>query len=139
MDKAITRIKVRYAETDKMGIVHHANYYVYFEAAREDLIELSGIKYSEMEEIGVMMPLVETKCKYHEGAKYGDYILVETSIGRLTPIKVEINYRVIREEDGRVLATGQTIQTFVDSRSFKILNLMKKHPNIWAKFQIIQQ
>ncbi|AAK78252.1 MULTISPECIES: acyl-CoA thioesterase [Clostridium] len=138
MNKAITRIKVRYAETDKMGIVYHANYYVYFEAAREDLIEGAGIKYSDMEDIGIMMPLVETKCKYHEGAKYGDYILVETTLGKLSPIKVEINYRVLRESDGKLLAEGQTTQVFVDAQNFKIIKLMKSYPEVWEKLQKIK-
>ncbi|KHD34694.1 4-hydroxybenzoyl-CoA thioesterase [Clostridium acetobutylicum] len=138
MNKAITRIKVRYAETDKMGIVHHANYYIYFEAAREDLIEGAGIKYSDMEDIGIMMPLVETKCKYHEGAKYGEYILVETTLGKLSPIKVEINYRVLRESDGKLLAEGQTTQVFVDAQNFKIIKLMKSYPEVWEKLQKIK-
>lgn len=138
MNKSVTKIRVRYAETDKMGIVHHANYYVYFEAAREDFIEAVNLKYSDMEDMGIMMPIVETECKYHEGARYGDDILIETSLEKLSPIKVELNYKVIRACDGKTLANGKTAQVFVDSKSFKIIRLNKKCPEVWKKFEKIE-
>ena len=128
---SITKVKVRYAETDAMAVVHHANYYLYFEVAREDLIRECGISYRELEESGIMMPLVETQCKYIEAAKYDDNLLVETSISELTSVKVRIAYVVKREEDGKVLAKGNTLQTFVDSKSFRIVNLKKCNKGLW--------
>lgn len=130
-----TKIKVRYAETDQMGIVHHANYYIYFETAREDFILGAGMRYKDMEAEGIMMPLAETQCKYHEGAKYSDMLIVETSMQELSPVKVVLKYSVIREADGKLLATGKTVQAFVDKNSFRILNLKKTFPNIWTKFE----
>ena len=135
MYKSTTDIKVRYAETDQMGVVHHSNYYVYFEAAREDFILGAGIKYIEMEAQGVMMPLVETQCKYYEGAKYADEISVETVMEELSPVKVGLSYEVIRKRDGKILAKGITIQTFVSKERFKIINLKKAYPDLWDKFQ----
>ena len=138
MYKSSTKIIVRYAETDQMGIVHHANYYVYFEAAREDFILGSGIRYIDMEDQGVMMPLAETECRYYEGAKYADVLIVETTLEELSPVKVVLQYDVIRERDGKLLARGKTVQAFVDKNTFKIINLKKKHPDIWGKLILLQ-
>ena len=131
--KSISRIKVRYAETDAMKVVHHANYYIYFESAREDFIEQFGIRYKDMEDMGVMMPLVETQCKYIDAAKYGDDLIIETEYDEITPIKVGLKYTVKREEDNKLIATGKTLQTFVDSTTFRIINLKKVHPEMWGK------
>lgn len=131
---SLTKIKVRYAETDAMAIVHHANYYIYFEVAREDLIRESGISYKELEDLGIMMPLVETQCRYMEAAKYDDDLIVEASIGEITPIKVSIKYIVRREHDNKILARGSTLQTFVDSKTFKIINLKNSNTDVWNKF-----
>lgn len=139
MYKSSTNLKVRYAETDQMGIVHHSNYYVYFEAAREDFIQGAGISYRDMEEQGIMMPLVETQCRYMEGAKYADKLIIETTIDELSPAKVALQYSVIREADHKVLAKGKTIQTFVDSKSFRIINIKKKYPDIWEKLEALKQ
>lgn len=135
MFKSKSKIIVRYAETDQMGIVHHSNYYVYFEAAREDFIMGAAIKYKDMEDAGVMMPLVETQCKYYEGAKYADSLIVETTMEELNPVKVALQYNVIREADGKLLAKGKTVQTFVDKKTFKIVNLKKKYNELWQKLE----
>lgn len=131
---SFTDIKVRYAETDAMAVVHHANYYIYFEVAREDLIRESGISYKDLEDKGIMMPLIETHCKYIEAAKYDDDLVVESSISELTPVKVRIEYVVRRKNDNTILATGNTLQTFVDSNEFKIVNLKRNNEDIWNKF-----
>lgn len=128
-----TKIRVRYAETDKMGIVYHSNYYIYFEVSREDLINYTGMTYENLEEAGVMMPIKETHCKHYEGATYNDVLTVETSIEELTPVKAVITYTVKRESDNKLIAQGKTVQTFVDCKSFRITNLKKSHPDIWEK------
>lgn len=137
MYKSKTKIKVRYAETDQMGIVHHSNYYVYFEAAREDFIAGSGIRYRDIEAAGVMMPLVETQCRYIEGAKYDDMLIIETTMEELTPVKVCLQYSVIREIDGKQLAKGKTTLAFVEKESFKLVNLKRKFSEIWKKFEFL--
>lgn len=137
MYKSVTDIKVRYAETDQMGVVHHSNYYVYFEAAREDFIQGAGITYKSIEDGGVMMPLVETQCKYYEAAKYADNLTIEASANELTPVKVIIEYKVTRKADNALIAKGKTVQAFVDKKSFRIINLKKAYPSVWEKMQII--
>lgn len=131
-----TRLKVRYAETDKMGIVHHSKYYVWFEVARDEFIANLNITYKQVEDMGIMMPLVETHCKYIEGAKYGDEVIIKTSIEELTPIKIAFKYEVVRADDNKILARGNTVQAFVSSDKFKIINLKKKYPELWDKISI---
>lgn len=138
MFKSSTKLRVRYAETDAMCIVHHSNYYVYFETAREDFIQGGGARYSEIEEAGIMMPLVETQCRYIQGAKYDDELIIETTMKELTPAKVVLLYEVRRVKDGALIAKGKTIQAFVDSNTFKIINLKNKHPMLWEKLQSLQ-
>ncbi|WP_291563956.1 MULTISPECIES: acyl-CoA thioesterase [unclassified Clostridium] len=128
---SFTKITVRYGETDAMGVVHHANYYLYFEVAREDLIKELGISYKELEESGVMLPLVETQCKYMEAAKYDDNLVVEATISQLTPVKVRVAYVIRREEDNKILAKGSTLQTFVDRKTFRIINLKNFNKELW--------
>jgi acyl-CoA thioester hydrolase len=138
MYKSISKLRVRYAETDQMGVVHHSNYYVYFEAAREDFISGADIRYKDMEDAGVMMPIVETQCRYMEGAKYDDLLIIETFVEKLSPIKVMLQYNVIREVDNKVLARGKTTQAFVSKDTFRIVNLKDKYPELWNKLEKLQ-
>ena len=129
-------MKVRYVETDKMNVVHHSNYLIYFEAGRTEFINKCGMSYSEMEEEGIMIPLTESNCKYIQGAKYEDELIIKTWIKELTPVKVEFNYSVIREKDQKEIAKGSTLHAFVNN-NFKITNLKKKHPDILEKLQLL--
>ncbi len=129
-----TKIVVRYAETDQMGIVHHSNYLIWFEAGRTDFVKESKISYSEMEKEGILIPLAESNCKYIIGAKYEDELIIKTWIKELTPVKVEFNYSVIREKDKKEIAKGSTIHVFVN-KDFKIINFKKNHPLMFEKLQ----
>lgn len=128
-----TKLKVRYVETDKMGIVHHSNYYIWFEASRDEFIEKIGLSYKQIEDMNIMMPLIETSCKYIEAAKYGDEVLIKTFINELSGAKVIINYEVLNTSNSRLLAKGSTTQVFVNSTDFKIINLKRKYPELWNK------
>jgi acyl-CoA thioester hydrolase, YbgC/YbaW family len=129
-----TKIVVRYAETDKMGIVHHSNYFIWFEAGRTDFIKGSNISYSEMEENGILIPLAESNCKYIIGAKYEDELIIKTWVKQLTPVKVEFNYSVIRENDQKEISKGSTLHVFVNN-DFKIINLKKVNKEIFNKLE----
>jgi acyl-CoA thioester hydrolase len=130
------KITVRYVETDKMGIVHHSNYYAWFEVGRTEFIKHCGMGYGDMEVAKVMMPLIETHCKYIEGAKYEDEITIETWIEEMNGAKVIFNYSAIRDRDKKVLAKGSTVHAFVNEE-FRIINLKKKRPEIWEKLQML--
>ena len=131
-----TKIIVRYAETDKMGIVHHSNYLIWFEAGRTDFIKKSNISYSEMEAKGILIPLAESNCKYILGAKYEEELIIRTWIKQLTPVKVEFNYSVFREKDQKELANGSTLHVFVNN-GFKIINLKKSYQKIYEELQAL--
>ena len=129
-----TKLKVRYVETDQMGIVHHSNYYAWFEVGRTEYITGIGMTYKEMEEENIMLPVVESSCRYMEGAKNEDILIIQTYIKELNGAKVIFNYNVVRVIDGKILAKGSTIHAFVNEK-FRIINLKKANTDIWSRFQ----
>ena len=104
-----TTVRVRYAETDKMGVVYHSNFFVWFEVARADLLRTLGWSYREMEETGVHLPVIEAQCDYRRPARYDDEIEVRTE-GRLTsPIRLEFTYEVSVKGQPELAASGRTV------------------------------
>ncbi len=128
----ITEVTVRYAETDCMGVVHHAVYPVWFEIARTDYIKAAGMSYADMEKAGVMLPVTGISCRYRLPAKYDDTLLIEARISRLTPARIEFEYTVTRKGETDILAVGTSSHGFVDSRTFKPLNFKKEMPDFYA-------
>lgn len=127
-------IRVRYVETDQMGVVHHSNYYHWFEEARGDFLEKIGFSYSKLEEGGLLIPLVESNCRYKIGAKYGDVLEIKTKITDIKIAKVVFEYEVIRKVDNITLAYGKTIHGFVD-KNFRIMNLEKNNNSLYIKLK----
>ncbi|MEE0762240.1 MAG: thioesterase family protein [Acutalibacteraceae bacterium] len=127
-----TELTVRYAETDQMGIVHHSVYPIWYEAGRTDYIKMFGISYTEMEAAGVMMPLINLTCHYGIPAKYEDVVVVETRATKLSAAKMVLYYEVKRKSDGVLLGSGTTEHGFVDSKTFKPINVKKKLPELFA-------
>ena len=125
-----TEIIVRYAETDQMGIAHHSNYAIWFEAARTDLIKKMGMSYSQMEKNGVLVPLLELECKYMMAARYEDVLIVEAKVSRLTPVKIEFAYQIFRKEDHVLLSTGRTLHGLVDP-DLKPVHMKRDKPEIF--------
>ena len=111
---AISRVRVRYAETDQMGVVYYANYFVWFEVGRTDLLRASGWNYREMEAEGFGLPVIEAHCAYRESAKYDDEIEVRTIAELLSPVRVKFSYEVVRTADAATLATGSTVHATLD-------------------------
>jgi acyl-CoA thioester hydrolase len=128
-------ITVRYAETDRMGIAHHSNYFVWFEAARTELIKKVGISYSRIEnEFGVYLPLVSCSCDFKRACFYEDKILVSARVNNLTPTRIKFYYEVKR--DGFLCAKGFTEHAFVD-KNFKPINLEKKNKELFLNFEML--
>jgi acyl-CoA thioester hydrolase len=92
-----------------MGMVYHANYLVYFEIGRTDLIRKYGVSYAELETRGVRLPVVEATARFREPARYDDELLIETTLTRSTGVRLFFEYRVLRASDDRLLATGHTV------------------------------
>jgi acyl-CoA thioester hydrolase len=105
-------VRVRYQETDAMGVLHHANYLTYFEMGRIELLRACGLSYREMEESGLLMVVVKVECKYQRPAKYDDLLRLRTIVTRVTAAKVEHSYELYRGEE--LLAQGASVLACVD-------------------------
>ncbi len=114
-----TQIRVRYAETDQMGVVYHSNYFPYFESARAESIRQLGLTYADMEKMGVIMPVIDVHCRYLRPAKYDDLLTVKTMLKEL-PVhhKIEFHHEVYNEQN-ELLAVGKLILYFMEARSMK--------------------
>src|SRR5437868_3775305 len=97
-----------------MGVVYYANYFVWFEVGRTDLLRASGWNYRAMEVEGFALPVIEAQCRFRESAKYDDEIEVRTSGAMLSPIRVRFTYEVVRTADAVTLATGTTVHATLD-------------------------
>ena len=114
-----TQIRVRYAETDQMGVVYHSNYFQYFEVARAESIRQLGFTYADMEKMGVIMPVIEVQCRYVRPALYDDLLSIKVILKEL-PVhhKIEFHHEVFNEKK-ELLATGKIILYFMESKSMK--------------------
>jgi acyl-CoA thioester hydrolase len=114
-----TQIRVRYAETDQMGIVYHGNYFAYFETARAESIRQLGFTYADMEKMGVIMPVIEVQCRYLRPARYDDLITVKVILKEL-PLhhKIEFHQEVYNEMK-ELLVTAKIILYFMESGTMK--------------------
>lgn len=128
----VTEITVRYAETDAMGVVHHAVYPVWFEIARTDYIKAAGMSYAEMERGGVMLPVTGITCNYRRPAHYDDTLEITARVTRLSVARVEFEYTVTRKGETEILATGTSSHGFVDAKTFAPLNFKKAMPEIYS-------
>lgn len=117
-----TAIDVRYQETDQMGVVYHANYLVWFEIGRTKLIEQLGFTYPELEAEGVLLPVIDTRLTYHQPARYGETVYVETVIKQYKGVRLTYDY-VIKNEKDATLVTGYTEHTFVEKGTFRPIRL----------------
>jgi acyl-CoA thioester hydrolase len=108
-------VRVRYAETDKMGVVYYANYLVWFEVGRADLLRSLGWTYREMEHAGVSLPVIEAHCIYQRPARYDDELEIRTTGRMLSAVRMEFTYEVRRVEDGVVAASGRTVHAALDN------------------------
>ena len=104
-----THTRVRYGETDQMGVVYHANYLVYFELGRTELMRGLGLSYSDCERGGVKLPVVEAHVRFIDGARYDEELLVGTRITSVSAVRVRFDYVVKSGQDNRLLAAGHTV------------------------------
>ena len=112
MKRGEIQIRVRYAETDRMGLLHHANYLVYFEQARTELLRGRGVSYRDLEDQGYLLVIVKAEVRYRSPAHYDDLLTIRTTVTRTGPVRLEHRYEVFR--DGKLLAEGSTTLACVD-------------------------
>lgn len=125
---------VRFNEVDSMDVVWHGHYLNYFESGREFFGNEHGIGYSDMRQMGIMLPVVRVECDYKRPVSYGDRILVETTYQPSFAAKHIFTYRILNSSNGEVVATGRTVQVFVYASNGE---LMVRHPELitqwWRK------
>lgn len=109
-------VRVRYAETDAMGIVYYANYLIWFEIGRTDWLRETGWTYREMEADGIQLPVIEAHCEYRQGARYDDDIEIRTRARKVSPVRLRFDYEAVRRVDSALLATGHTVHATIDRR-----------------------
>ncbi len=105
------QVRVRYAETDQMGVVYHANYVVYFEVGRTETMRALGVDYAEMERHGMILAVVDVSAQFRRPARYDDLLQIETTLAEATAVRVRFEYRVLRASEGggeELLCTGTT-------------------------------
>lgn len=105
----VAHIRVRYAETDQMGVVYHGNYFTWFEVGRIELLRQLGVSYKTLEADGFGLPVVTATCQYRHPARYDDELEIRTEGRMATAIRVEFTYELVRQSDGHLLATATTL------------------------------
>ncbi|SER09596.1 acyl-CoA thioester hydrolase [Gracilibacillus ureilyticus] len=123
-----TPIKVRYQETDQMGVVYHANYLIWFEIGRTAFIEELGFKYHEMEAEGIVSPVIDAKIQFKQPIRYGEEAYVETWLESYNGIRTTYGYRILNNNN-EVAVTGETQHVIVQKHSFRPQSLKKKFPD----------
>jgi len=114
-----TFLRVRYGETDQMGVVYHANYATYFEVARTEWLRAYGMTYKNMEASGIMLPVVSLNISYKKPARYDDLLKVKTSVKKLPSVAIEFIYELYNDRE-ELLATGETKLAFVNTTTGKL-------------------
>jgi len=122
-----TRFRVRYAETDQMGVVYHSNFIIWFEVGRVELLRQLGFRYRDMEEQDdCHIAVVDVKLRYKAPARYDDEILVRTTLANMRESLLHFRYEILRAEDGTLLAEGETTHIVVNS-DFERTQLPEKY------------
>ncbi|WEG13903.1 acyl-CoA thioesterase [Pullulanibacillus sp. KACC 23026] len=132
--KTHAKLRVRYSETDQMGIVHHSQYINWFEVGRTHHIRELGHTYREIETAGFYLPVIGVHVTYHTPALYEDVIRIETEIHSYNGVRLHFKYRAVREEDGELVAEGITEHcwTTTDMRPCK---MQRKWPELHQKIE----
>ncbi|HLI64695.1 MAG TPA: thioesterase family protein [Terriglobales bacterium] len=122
-----TRLRVRYAETDQMGVVYHSNYIIWFEVGRVEMLRELGFTYREMEEQdGTHLAVAEARCRFKAPARYDDLVSIRTRLLNVRDSLLHFGYEIVRGADETLLAEGETVHLVLD-RQFKRMRLPEKY------------
>jgi acyl-CoA thioester hydrolase len=111
-----TKVRVRYAETDQMGVVYHSNYFIWFEVGRVELLRQLGLTYKQMElEDQCFIAVVDARCRYRAPARYDDEVTIRTHLKNVREALIHFAYEAVRERDGELLAEGETVHIVTDA------------------------
>lgn len=123
---------VHYYETDQMKVVHHSNYIRWFEEARTALMIDAGIPYHEMEQNGIIIPVVDVSCKYKNMTRFGEEVVITVKISKFNGVVVEFFYEAYGKDNGELKVIGKTSHCFLNA-DYKVISLKKEYPDIFAK------
>ena len=127
------RIRVRYAETDQMGVVYHSNHFVWFEVGRVEFFRQLGFSYKDMEEQdGCLIAVVDARCRYKAPARYDDEVVVRTQLRNVRESLVHFGYELLRVADGLLLAEGETTHVVID-REMKKTPIPEKYVKLFKE------
>lgn len=121
-----TKLRVRYSETDQMGVVYHSNYFPYFEVARSESIRQMGFTYADMEKMGILMPVVDVHARFLRPALYDELLTIKTFLKEM-PVhhKIEFHHEVFNEKN-ELLCTGRIILYFMEKDGMKRIGMPEK-------------
>jgi acyl-CoA thioester hydrolase len=117
MIKHTSEIRVRYADTDQMKQVYYGKYFEYFEQGRSDLLRGLGLPYSELEQKGFLLPVLEACARYKRPAHYDDLLRVQTTMAEFPGVRFQLDYTIVRENDQETIAEGYTIHSFINAEN----------------------
>ena len=141
--RVCTPITIRYAETDKMGVVYHANYLLYFEDARSNFLETIGYPYSLIEEAGFVSPVVDLQISYGVPLRYGDKAIIRTRITSAKPTKTIYAYEVFKEgmdlDHDKPLCTGQSTHCLVEADTFRPVSMKRVTPRLYELYKQVEE
>lgn len=138
-------VRVHYQDTDQMGVAHHANYVSWFEISRTEMMRETGITYRDMENLGLLLPVVDMNVKYLKPAHYDEHLAIFTKVVKVSPVRLELDYEVRRIKDdttetkdehgfvtphGELLATGNTSHMWINTQ-WKVTRLDKAAPEVY--------
>lgn len=126
--------KVQYYETDQMQIVHHSNYIKWFEEARNYLLEVIGFSYQEMEDTGIVIPVLSVQADYKSMVRFGESVEIEAKVTTFTGVKLIVSYEVRDVETKEVRTIGETTHAFLDSDTYRPISLKRKHKDLYKLF-----
>lgn len=131
MKKNETVVRVRYKDTDQMGVAYHANYLVWFEVGRTELMRSLGLPYREFEKSKLYLPVFKVYCEYRQPARYDDELTIVTWLELVQQVRITFNYEIRREEE--LLARGYTEHAFMNDNGRPVV-LRKFSPFLWNRF-----
>jgi len=118
LKKFSTSIRVRYGETDQMGVVYHGNYATYFEVARTEWLRSLGVNYKYMEDSGIMLPVISLSFNFIKSAKYDDILTITVELKKSPLVKIEFDYEIVNQNKERI-STGNSVLAFINMETNK--------------------
>jgi len=129
-----TTIRVRYAETDQMGVVYHTNYIIWFEIGRTEWFRGLNQDYKDLEDQNIILPVIDVHCRYIKSALYDDLITIRTQLKDLRGVRLTFHYEILREDTQELLAEGETTHAFVD-KDRKPIRVKQYYPELWKQLE----